>query len=132
MALPSLTQHLAVLEGAGLVASDKHGRPGLTGWRHPVGTLRKVGSPANAEPGTSASTNLTSSSSTRRSHRDLHPHPVNADLDLELVRDVPASPQAVFEAWTDPASLKQWFAPRPYSISLCEIDLRPGGGSAPS
>ena len=56
------------------------------------------------------------------------PHPVNADLDLELVRDVPVSPQAVFEAWTDPASLKQWFAPRPYSISLCEIDLRPGGG----
>jgi uncharacterized protein YndB with AHSA1/START domain len=55
------------------------------------------------------------------------PHPVNADLDLELVRDVPVSPQAVFEAWTDPASVKQWFAPRPYSISLCEIDLRPGG-----
>ena len=55
------------------------------------------------------------------------PHPVNADLDLELVHDVPVSPQAVFEAWTDPASIKQWFAPRPYSISLCEIDLRPGG-----
>ena len=56
------------------------------------------------------------------------PHPVNADLDLELVRDVPVSPQAVFEAWTDPVSIKQWFAPRPYSITLCEIDLRPGGG----
>jgi DNA-binding transcriptional ArsR family regulator len=26
MALPSFTQHLAVLEGAGLVTSDKHGR----------------------------------------------------------------------------------------------------------
>jgi DNA-binding transcriptional ArsR family regulator len=26
MALPSFTQHLTVLEGAGLVASDKHGR----------------------------------------------------------------------------------------------------------
>ena len=26
MALPSFTQHLAVLEGAGLVASEKHGR----------------------------------------------------------------------------------------------------------
>ena len=60
------------------------------------------------------------------------PHPVNADLDLELVRDVPVSPQAVFEAWTDPASIKQWFAPRPYSISLCEIDLRPEEASAPS
>ena len=56
------------------------------------------------------------------------PHPIDADLDLELIRDVPVSPQAVFEAWTDPVSLKEWFAPRPYSTSLCEIDLRPGGG----
>jgi uncharacterized protein YndB with AHSA1/START domain len=56
------------------------------------------------------------------------PHPIDPDLDLELVREVPVSPQAVFDAWTDPASLKQWFAPRPFSISLCEIDLRPGGG----
>ena len=55
------------------------------------------------------------------------PHPINPDLDLELVREVPVTPQAVFEAWTDPASLKGWFAPRPYSIERCEIDLRPGG-----
>jgi len=55
------------------------------------------------------------------------PHPVNPELDLEIVRDVPVSAQAVFQAWTDPDSIKQWFAPRPYSISLCEIDLRPGG-----
>lgn len=56
------------------------------------------------------------------------PHPINPDLDLELIRDVPVSPQAVFVAWTDPEGIKQWFAPRPYSTSLCEIDLRPGGG----
>lgn len=56
------------------------------------------------------------------------PHTINPDLDLELVRSVPVSPRAVFEAWTDPDSLKQWFAPRPYSIERCEIDLRPGGG----
>jgi uncharacterized protein YndB with AHSA1/START domain len=37
-------------------------------------------------------------------------------------------PEAVFAAWTDPESIKQWFAPRPYSITRCEIDLRPGGG----
>lgn len=56
------------------------------------------------------------------------PYSVNPDLDLELVRDVPVTARAVFEAWTDPESLKQWFAPRPYSIALCEVDLRPGGG----
>jgi uncharacterized protein YndB with AHSA1/START domain len=53
---------------------------------------------------------------------------INPELDLELVRDVPVSPEAVFAAWTDPESLKQWFAPRPYSVPLVEIDLRPGGG----
>lgn len=56
------------------------------------------------------------------------PYTINPELDLELVRDVPVPPEAVFAAWTDPESLKQWFAPRPYSIAVCEIDLRPGGG----
>ncbi|MEO1062062.1 MAG: SRPBCC domain-containing protein [Actinomycetota bacterium] len=56
------------------------------------------------------------------------PHPIDADLDLELVRDVPVSPQAVFDAWTNPDSVKHWFAPKPFTVSQCEIDLRPGGG----
>lgn len=56
------------------------------------------------------------------------PYTIKPELDLELVRDVPVPPEAVFAAWTDPESLKQWFAPRPYSIAVCEIDLRPGGG----
>lgn len=56
------------------------------------------------------------------------PYTINPELDLELARDVPVSPEAVFSAWTDPESLKQWFAPRPYTVPLVEIDLRPGGG----
>ena len=56
------------------------------------------------------------------------PYTIDPDLDLELVREVPVSCEAVFAAWTDPESVKQWFAPRPYSVPLCEIDLRPGGG----
>ena len=56
------------------------------------------------------------------------PYTIDPALDLELVRDVPVTPEAVFDAWTDPESLKQWFAPRPYSVPLVEVDLRPGGG----
>ena len=56
------------------------------------------------------------------------PHPLDPSLDLELVRHVPVSPAAVYAAWTDPDSVRQWVAPRPYSIPVCEIDLRPGGG----
>jgi uncharacterized protein YndB with AHSA1/START domain len=56
------------------------------------------------------------------------PYTIDPELDLELVRDVPVAPEAVYRAWTDPESLKQWFAPRPFSIPVCEVDLRPGGG----
>lgn len=56
------------------------------------------------------------------------PFDINPELDLELVRDVPVPAEAVFAAWTDPESLRQWFAPRPYSVPLVEMDLRPGGG----
>lgn len=56
------------------------------------------------------------------------PHTINPALDLELIREIPVSAQAVFDAWTTPESVKHWFAPRPYSTPICEIDLRPGGG----
>ncbi len=33
----------------------------------------------------------------------------------------------MWEAWTKPEQLKQWYCPKPYPVSKCEIDLRPGG-----
>ena len=51
----------------------------------------------------------------------------HANLDLELVRDVPLSPEELFQGWTDPETLKQWFCSRPWKVVECEIDLRPGG-----
>lgn len=47
------------------------------------------------------------------------------DLVLERVIDVPR--HLVWEAWTKPEHLKQWYCPKPYSVSKCEIDLRPSG-----
>ena len=57
----------------------------------------------------------------------ITPHPLNPELDLELVRDVPVAPELVWQAWTDPELIKQWFAPKPFSITECNLDLRPGG-----
>ncbi|MBC7842938.1 MAG: SRPBCC family protein [Gemmatimonadaceae bacterium] len=51
----------------------------------------------------------------------------NPDLDLELVRVVDVSPELVWKAYTTPALLKQWFCPKPWGVSECEIELRPGG-----
>ena len=47
------------------------------------------------------------------------------DLVLERVIDVPR--RLVWEAWTKPEHLKEWFCPRPWGVSECEIDVRPGG-----
>ena len=48
-------------------------------------------------------------------------------LDLTLERTLDAPVDLVWKAYTDPEHLKQWFAPKPYEISECELDLRPGG-----
>lgn len=48
-------------------------------------------------------------------------------LDLVLERTIDAPVDLVWKAYTDPDHLKQWFAPRPYQITECELDLKPGG-----
>jgi len=58
---------------------------------------------------------------------DQYPFPIDPKLDLVLERVVDVAPERVWEAWTKPEHLKQWFCPRPWSVAECEIDLRPGG-----
>jgi uncharacterized protein YndB with AHSA1/START domain len=48
-------------------------------------------------------------------------------LDLVLERTIDAPVNLVWQAYTTPEHLKQWFAPRPYQLTECELDLRPGG-----
>ncbi len=49
----------------------------------------------------------------------------NTDFVLERVIDVPR--HLVWEAWTRPEHLKVWFIPKPWTVSECELDVRPGG-----
>ncbi len=52
-----------------------------------------------------------------------------ADRDLVLTRLIDAPPEAVYRAWTDPGLLVKWFAPLPYTTTVAELDVRPGGAS---
>jgi uncharacterized protein YndB with AHSA1/START domain len=49
--------------------------------------------------------------------------------DLKLTRFIAAPPEKVFQAWTDPALLTQWFTPAPWTTSHAETDVRPGGST---
>jgi uncharacterized protein YndB with AHSA1/START domain len=52
---------------------------------------------------------------------------MSPDRELVLTRLINAPREKVYRAWTDPELLKQWFAPKPYTTPVVEIDLRPGG-----
>lgn len=52
---------------------------------------------------------------------------IDPQLDLVLERHTDVPPEKIWKAWTKPEHLKQWFAPRPWTIEECDIDLRPGG-----
>ncbi|WP_174875475.1 SRPBCC family protein [Vogesella oryzae] len=56
--------------------------------------------------------------------------PANSDpRELQLTRLLPATPEQVYRAWTDPVLLCQWFAPLPYTTPHAELDVRPGGSN---
>lgn len=49
--------------------------------------------------------------------------------ELVLSRTIPISRRAAFRAWTDPALLMRWFAPRPWTTIEADLDVRTGGSN---
>jgi uncharacterized protein YndB with AHSA1/START domain len=52
---------------------------------------------------------------------------IDPKLDLVLERHVDVPTELVWAAWTKAEHLKKWFCPKPWRVTDCEIDLRPGG-----
>jgi uncharacterized protein YndB with AHSA1/START domain len=50
------------------------------------------------------------------------------DREIVLTRVFDAPRHMVFDAFTKPALLKRWFGPRGWSLEVCEVDLKVGGG----
>ena len=46
---------------------------------------------------------------------------------LNIVREFDAPRALVWKMWTDPAHVAVWFAPADFSMSVVEMDVRPGG-----
>jgi uncharacterized protein YndB with AHSA1/START domain len=47
--------------------------------------------------------------------------------EVAFERTYDASPKTVWQAWTNPEMLKQWWGPNNVTIPECEVDLRVGG-----
>jgi uncharacterized protein YndB with AHSA1/START domain len=47
--------------------------------------------------------------------------------DLVVTRIIDAPVDAVWNAWTDPEQVRQWWGPKDYGSPSCKIDLRVGG-----
>ena len=54
--------------------------------------------------------------------------PVN-ERELVISRLIDAPREKVWRCWTEPALLKLWFVPKPWTISAVDADVRPGGRS---
>ena len=46
-----------------------------------------------------------------------------SDRELVLTRLIDAPREKLFRAWTDPALVKQWFAPLPYTTPVVEAGM---------
>lgn len=50
------------------------------------------------------------------------------DTELTISRLIKVPPAVVWNAWSDPAKLAQWWIPAPIECRVDTLDLRPGGG----
>jgi uncharacterized protein YndB with AHSA1/START domain len=51
--------------------------------------------------------------------------PIDMPFVISRVFDAPR--EAVWQAWTEPERLKQWWGPKGSKVHTCKVDLRPGG-----
>jgi uncharacterized protein YndB with AHSA1/START domain len=49
------------------------------------------------------------------------------EREIAMTRAFDAPRELVFEAWTNPQHVRQWWGPRSATIVTCEADVRPGG-----
>ncbi len=50
-----------------------------------------------------------------------------SERELILVRETDVPAGKLYDGWTQPGLIVQWFTPKPWSTTTCEMDLRPGG-----
>jgi uncharacterized protein YndB with AHSA1/START domain len=53
---------------------------------------------------------------------------LTADDEILITREFAAPPEVVYRAWTEPELVRRWWCGQRGTMTVCEIDLRVGGG----
>ena len=132
MSLPAVMQHLAVLEGAGLVMSEKIGRVGpagshrgrWAGWRRGLGR----GGPSGrggwigwAIISTRTRTEETAMAQVNDFATGVRPEP------LVISRSFAAPRSLVFRAWSSAEHMRRWFCPEGFTVPHATVEFHEGG-----
>jgi DNA-binding transcriptional ArsR family regulator len=99
MSMPAVSKHLKVLERAGLIAQEREAQ-----WR----SCRLRAAPLK---------NVAEWVDEYRVMRE----------EIAITRVFDAPRELVWEAWTNPKQVAQWWGPNGFTTPVCELDLRPGG-----
>lgn len=54
---------------------------------------------------------------------------MDSTFNMTLTRVLKASPAAVWKAWSDPSTVKQWWGPEGFTAPVANMDFREGGSS---
>ena len=57
---------------------------------------------------------------------------IDPKLDLVLEREIDVPVELVWKAWTTPEHLREWFVPKPWTITECESTCVRAACAAPS
>ena len=131
MSLPAVTKHLKVLEKAGLITKtrDAQWRPCKLNGRAAQGRGRLDGAVSRVlgrelrPPGSVFENRHRQEESERK---ETWPQKISRTRSsITRVYDAPV--EAVWDAWTDPEQVAQWWGPRGFTLTTHSKDLRPGG-----
>jgi uncharacterized protein YndB with AHSA1/START domain len=55
--------------------------------------------------------------------------PKRASHMLQIVRELDAPADTLFQLWTTPERMGEWFCPKPWRVVEAKLDVRPGGSN---
>ena len=129
MSFAAVQKHVAVLERAGLITKQRHGRQNLVRTdAEAVRRARRVLDQLEADWLQRVDLDVRT---TRRRRETMTVTSIEKDYDglaLVIVADFDAPVERVWQLWADPRKLERWWGPPTYPATFEQHELTPGGG----